>query len=68
MALIKYVVFHPWKAATILVLGVILGLFTFYAYQVNTALGVVATEEFNPEAARRAIQAALPRISSNSSQ
>lgn len=58
MALIKYVVFHPWKAATVLVVGLLLGLFSFYAYQVNAALAVVATEPFNPESARVAIQAA----------
>lgn len=50
--------FHPWKATTTVVLGVILGLFSFYAYQVNTALGVVATEPFNPVEARQAILAA----------
>jgi len=60
LALIKYVVFHPWKAGTILVVGVLLGLFSFYAYQVNTAFAVVATEEFDPEAARVAIEAAPP--------
>ncbi|MGB7860905.1 MAG: LCP family protein, partial [Acidimicrobiia bacterium] len=55
MALIKYVVFHPLKATTVLLVGVLLGLGAFYAYQVNTALGYVATEEFNPVSARQAI-------------
>ena len=55
-------VFHPWKAGTILVVGVLLGLFSFYAYQVNTALAVVATEEFHPQAARVAIEAAPPVV------
>ena len=53
-------VFHPWKAGTILVVGALLGLFSFYAYEVNTALAVVATEEFHPEAARVSIEAAPP--------
>jgi len=56
------VVFHPWKAGTILVVGLLLGLFSFYAYQVNTALAVVATEEFQPQAARVAIEAAPPVV------
>jgi LCP family protein required for cell wall assembly len=35
--------------------GVVLGLGAFYAYQVQAALGAVASEEFDPEAARAAI-------------
>ncbi|HEX6221915.1 MAG TPA: LCP family protein [Acidimicrobiia bacterium] len=56
MALVKYVIFHPWKASTILVVGIILGLGSFYAYQVATALGAVASEDFNPDEARAAIE------------
>ena len=56
MALVKYLVFHPWKASAILVVGLILGLGSFYAYQVSTALGAVAVEEFNPDEARAAIE------------
>lgn len=57
MALVEFAIFHPWKALTTLVVGILLGLGAFYAYQVNTALGAVATEDFNPEAARTAIAA-----------
>lgn len=57
MALVEFAVFHPWKALTSLIVGTLLGLGAFYAYQVNTALGAVAVEEFNPEAAREAIAA-----------
>ena len=57
MALVEYVVFHPWKAAAVLLVGTLLGLASFYAYQVNVALGTVATESFNPESARDAINA-----------
>lgn len=56
MALVKYLVFHPWKASAILVVGLILGLGSFYAYQVSIALGAVAVEEFNPDEARAAIE------------
>lgn len=38
-------------------IGTLLGLTGFYAYQVNVALGTVATESFNPETARIAIEA-----------
>lgn len=41
-----------------LVVGTLLGLGAFYAYQVNVAFGAVAVEEFDPEAAREAIEAA----------
>jgi LCP family protein required for cell wall assembly len=57
LALVKYVVFHPWRASTVLVVGVIVGLGSFYAYQVNAALGAVAVEEFDPDSARKAIEA-----------
>ena len=44
-----------------MVLGVVLGVGGFYAYQFNAALGAVAVEEFNPENAREAISA-LPEV------
>lgn len=40
----------------ILVVGVLLGTATFYAYSLNTALGAVAVEDFDPVAARVAIE------------
>jgi LCP family protein required for cell wall assembly len=55
LSLVRYVVFHPWRAAAILVVGTVFGLGAFYAYQVSTALGAVAVEDFNPEAARVAM-------------
>ncbi len=65
MSLVKYVVFNPWKTAASVVLGVVLGVVGFYAYQFNVALGSVAVEDFNPEGAREAI-AALPDSSESS--
>ncbi|MFP3883670.1 MAG: LCP family protein [Actinomycetota bacterium] len=56
MALVEFVVFHPWKAVTVLVVGTLLGLASFYAYQVNTAFGAVAVEDFDPVHARSAIE------------
>lgn len=56
MALIEFVVFHPWKALTTLVAGTLLGLGAFYAYQVGAAFGVVASEDFDPGMARAAIE------------
>lgn len=55
--MIKYAVFHPWKTVFIVVAGIILGTAAFYAYTLNTALGAVATEEFDPERARVRIEA-----------
>jgi LCP family protein required for cell wall assembly len=56
LALVKYVVFHPWRALTVLLVGTLLGLGAFYAYQVGIALGTVAVEEFDPDEARSAIE------------
>ncbi|MFQ5523932.1 MAG: LCP family protein [Acidimicrobiia bacterium] len=56
--MIKYAVFHPWRVAAILVIGVLLGYFGFYAYQLNALMGLVATESFDPGSARAAIAAA----------
>jgi LCP family protein required for cell wall assembly len=50
-------VFHPWRTLTIAVIGVILGFGGFYLYQVNTALSVVAAEDFDPVRARTALAA-----------
>lgn len=57
MSLIKYALFHPWRTAIVLVLGGLLGTAAFYAYTLNAALGAVATEEFDPDAARGMIEA-----------
>jgi LCP family protein required for cell wall assembly len=54
----KYAVSHPWRAATVVMVGVLLGYFAFYAYQVSTVIGLVATESFDPGGARAAIAAA----------
>lgn len=56
MALVEFVVFHPWKAVMVLVVGTLLGLASFYAYQVNTAFGAVAVEDFDTDRARSAIE------------
>jgi LCP family protein required for cell wall assembly len=56
LRVLEYVVFHPWRAAAILVVGTLLGFVTFYAYQVNAAFAEVAAEDFDPAAARSAIQ------------
>ena len=58
MALVEYVVFHPWRALTVLVVGILIGLAGFYAYQVNAAFGAVAVEQFDPDEAREAIEGA----------
>jgi len=58
LALVEYAVFHPWRALTVLVVGTLLGLSGFYTYQVTTAFGAVAVEEFDPGVAREAIEAA----------
>lgn len=57
MALVQYIVFHPWRAVTVLVVGGVLGLGAFYGYQVTSALGAVASEDFDPNQARDAIEA-----------
>ncbi|MDP9494069.1 MAG: LCP family protein [Actinomycetota bacterium] len=55
MGIVQYVVRHPWRVALTVAAGVLLGLGAFYVYQVQAALGTVATEEFDPGAARAAI-------------
>lgn len=56
----KYVLFHPWRAAAVVLVGIVLGTGAFYAYELGTAFGSVAVEDFNPDAARDAIEAAPP--------
>ena len=58
MALVKYAVFHPWRTASVLVVGVLLGFGAFYVYQVSAAFGAVAIEDFDPVEAREAIDQA----------
>ncbi len=56
----KYVLFHPWRATTVVLVGIVLGTGVFYAYELNAAFGAIAVEEFNPDVARDAIEAAPP--------
>jgi LCP family protein required for cell wall assembly len=56
LRLLEYIVFHPWKVLTILVVGTLLGLGSFYTYQVGAALDTVAIEDFDPGLARAAIE------------
>jgi LCP family protein required for cell wall assembly len=58
MSLVEFVVFHPLKTLTVLAAGALLGLAAFYTYQVNTAFGTVAVEDFDPIQAREDIEAA----------
>lgn len=55
MRALEYVVFHPWRTATILVVGTLIGFVTFFALQVNAAFEEVASVEFDPTGARSAI-------------
>lgn len=55
MRVLEYIVFHPWKASTIVVAGTLLGLGGFYAQQVSATFEAVAVEEFDPGDARVAI-------------
>ncbi len=54
----RYVVFHPWRAAAVVLVGIFLGTGAFYVYALNHAFGAIAIEEFDPDAARNAIEAA----------
>jgi LCP family protein required for cell wall assembly len=56
LRLLEYIVFHPWKTLTILVVGTLLGLGSFYTHQVRAALSAVAVEAFDPGLARSAIE------------
>ncbi len=64
MPLIKYAVFHPWRTAAVVFLGVVLGMAAFYAYAINSALGTVAAEDFDPAAARERIAESGPPTTS----
>lgn len=55
MPVIKYAVFHPWRVAFIVIVGLLLGLTAFYAFQIGSAIRAVATEDFDPDSARDAI-------------
>ena len=55
VALFEFVVFHPWKAVATVLVGVVMGLGAFYVYQLNEALGAVATVDFDPVAAREVL-------------
>lgn len=61
MPVIKYAVFHPVRVVVTVIAGVLLGMAAFYAYQVSTAITAVATEEFDPVAAREEIPVADTR-------
>jgi LCP family protein required for cell wall assembly len=56
LRLLEYIVFHPWKALTIMVIGTLVGLVSFYTYQVSATLNAVAVESFDPGLARSAIE------------
>lgn len=58
MRVVEYVVFHPWRVGIAVLLGIILGAGAFYVYQVQAAFNAVASEDFDPDAARMALGAA----------
>lgn len=60
MPLIKYAISHPWRTLTVFVVGVVLGTAAFYAYTLNSALGAIATEDFNPDRARLDMSTSSP--------
>ena len=57
LGVIKYIVFNPLKVGFSVFAGMVLGLAGFYAYQVGIAVTAVATEDFDPVAARDDIDA-----------
>src|SRR5690606_35698346 len=59
----RYIVFHPLRAASVLVLGAGLGFASFYAFQISSTLDDIAVEVFNPDTARAAIVADPPQVS-----
>ncbi len=54
--MIRYAVSHPWRVAITVIAGVLLGVIVFYAFQVLTALDTVASEDFDPDAARAELE------------
>jgi hypothetical protein len=68
VGLIRYVVSHPLKVSAILVVGIILGLGSYYVYQVASTFGTVATEDFNPAEARQAMESEPAGQSASSSK
>jgi LCP family protein required for cell wall assembly len=57
LSLVRYTVFHPVRVVSIALLGALLGLAAFYAFQINAAFETVAVEDFEPVEAREAIPA-----------
>lgn len=55
MAVLRYALFHPWRVAVSVLIGTLLGLGSFYLFQVRSALDAVASEDFDPVRAREAI-------------
>ncbi len=53
----EYIVFHPWRVVFAVIVGVILGVGSFYAYQAQATFDAMAVEQFDPEGARLAIEA-----------
>ncbi len=53
--MIRYAARHPVRMAITVIAGGLLGLAAFYAFQVVSALDTVASEEFDPDAARAQI-------------
>lgn len=51
----KYIVFHPVRAVSMVLLGVLVGFAGFYAMTVARAFSTVVSEEFDPGEARAAI-------------
>ena len=62
LKVVKYLVLHPWRVALTLVVGVILGVGSFYAFQIQATFNTVATEDFDPDSARLAIEAVNPPV------
>ncbi len=50
--MIRYVARHPLRVAITVITGALLGMAAFYAFQVVSALDTVASEDFDPDAAR----------------
>ena len=62
LEVVKYLVLHPWRVAFGLIAGVILGVGSFYVFQIQAAFNAVATEDFDPDSARLAIEAVNPSV------
>ncbi len=53
--MIRYVARHPLRVAITVITGALLGVAAFYMFQVVSALDTVASEDFDPDAARARI-------------